>query len=193
MSVAPELVSESTHEMQCALQAAVDADWSRRLAGDLEWSCHRTGRHVADDLFSYASQILAQPLDDYLPVDAVVADDAAPQDLLRCVVMCGEMLRLAAATTGSDARGWHPYGSSDPGGFAAMGVVEVLVHTYDIACGLGLGWTPPDSLCKPVLERLFPGAPAGPPSAVLLWLTGRTPLGDRPRRTTWRWDSSVRT
>lgn len=191
MTVSPDLVRESTREMQRALAGSVDADWNRP-AGDLDWSCRQTGAHMADDLFSYASQVLARPTDGYLPIEAAVPDDAAPDDLLRSIVMCGELLRLATASASADVRAWHPYGASDPEGFAAMGVVEVLVHTYDIARGLDVGWSPPDPLCEPVLSRLFPDAPAGRAGEVLLWCTGRAPLGDRPRREAWRWDSSVR-
>lgn len=191
MSVTPDLVSESTGEMERALDSSLDADWNR-LAGDLDWSCRQTGEHVADVLFSYASQVLAQPMDDYLPIEVTVLNEATPAGLLRSIVMCGESLRLAVASASEDARAWHPYGISDPEGFAAMGIVEVLVHTHDIARGLDINWAPPDELCKPALLRLFPGAPQGQPSEVLLWCTGRAPLGDRPRLETWRWDSSVR-
>jgi hypothetical protein len=106
--------------------------------------------------------------------------------------MCGELLRLAVTAAPSEARAWHPYGTSDPEGFAAMGVVEVLVHTYDITSGLGLEWAPPPELSELALARLFPGAPPGDPSSVLLWSTGRTSFTGRPRLTQWRWDSSVR-
>jgi hypothetical protein len=40
-----------------------------------------------------------------------------------------------------------------------MGIVEVLVHTHDITHGLAIDWVPPDTLCAPVLPRLFPAAP----------------------------------
>ena len=43
-----------------------------------------------------------------------------------------------------------------------MGILEVLVHTHDIARGLDVSWVPPDELCGPVVERLFPDAPPGP-------------------------------
>ena len=49
-----------------------------------------------------------------------------------------------------------------------MGVVETLVHTHDVAAGLGLTWTPPAGLCARALARLFPGprrprrTPGGP-------------------------------
>lgn len=191
MIVMPDLVTEATSEMRRALGDSLNSDWNV-LAADLEWSCRGTGAHVADDLFSYASQVLAQPLDNYLPIEATVDDEATPEELLRSTAMCGELLRLAAASVPRDVRAWHPYGTSDPEGFAAMGIVEVLVHTHDIAGGLGVEWKPPPSLCAPVLLRLFPDAPQGDPSEVLLWSTGRAELGDRPRLASWRWDSSVR-
>jgi hypothetical protein len=191
MTVMPDLVSEATAEMWRALGDSLNSDWNV-LAADLEWSCRGTAAHVADDLFSYASQVLAQPLDNYLPIEATVDVEATPEDLLRSVAMCGELLRLAAASAPRDVRAWHPYGTSDPEGFAAMGIVEVLVHTHDIAGGLGVEWGPPRELCAPVLLRLFPNAPQGVPSEVLLWATGRAELGDRPRLADWRWDSSVR-
>src|SRR3978361_2012047 len=101
MSVTPELVTEATAEMERALGGSVAADWSQ-LAGDLDWSCRQTGAHVADDLFSYASQVLAQPQSSYLPIEATVVDEATPLELLRCVVMCSELLRLAAGHTPAD-------------------------------------------------------------------------------------------
>jgi|SRR5665647_25651 len=191
MIVMPDLVTEATSEMRRALGDSLNSDWNV-LAADLEWSCWGTAAHVTDDLFSYSSQILAQPSDNYLPIEATVDDEATPEDLLRSIAMCGELLRLAAASVPRDVRAWHPYGTSDPEGFAAMGIVEVLVHTHDIAGGLGVEWKPPRKLCAPVLLRLFPDAPPGDPSEVLLWSTGRTELGDRPRLASWRWDSSVR-
>jgi hypothetical protein len=184
-------ITLATDEMQRAVASVLDQDWSV-AAGDLDWSCRDTAAHIADDLFSYASQVVAQPSKGYLPIEAAPDPAATPESLLRCVEMCGQLLRLAVTAAPSEARAWHPYGTSDPEGFAAMGVVEVLVHTYDITRGLGLEWAPPPAISEPAVARLFPDAPSGDPSRVLLWCTGRTPLGDLPRLTKWRWDSSVR-
>jgi hypothetical protein len=69
-----------------------------------------------------------------------------------------------------------------------MGIVEALVHTHDLAEGLGLVWAPPADLCSRVLARLFPDAPGTTdPWPTLLWATGRAALPGHPRRTTWRW------
>ncbi len=186
-----ELVGAATHELRGALAPVAGADWSVP-AGDVEWSCRRTAAHVADDLFSYASQVLARPAAGYLPVEAVVEDRGSNAEVLDVVVMCGDLLRLAVDAAPREARAWHPCGVSDADGFAAMGALETLVHGYDIAQGIGVGWLPPDELCAPVIARLFPDAPAGRPAEVLLYCTGRLPLGDRPRLTEWAWDSTVR-
>lgn len=191
MTVTPELVTETISEAQRALAPVADADWSVP-AKDLDWSCWDTGVHLADDLFSYASQILAQPTEGYLPIEVKVLDEATPAELLRSTAMCAGLLRSAATSASPEVRAWHPYGTSDAGGFVAMGVVEALVHVHDIAGGLGVDWTPSSHLCSPVLARLFPDAPQGDPWQVLLWCTGRAPLGDRPRKEKWRWDSTVR-
>ena len=191
MSSLGDLVCSATAEMGRALGGSASADWTA-TAGDVAWTCLDTGAHVADDLFSYASQVLAQPSLGYLPIEARLEERATPETLLQCVSMCGHLLRLTVNDTPATARAWHPYGTSDPDGFAAMGIVEVLVHTYDIAQGLDMSWQPPPDLCAPVLARLFPNAPDGRPTEVLLWCTGRSSLGDRPRLAEWRWDSSVR-
>lgn len=187
-----DVVEQAVDEMCAALTPAAERSWDV-LAGDLEWTCRATAGHVADDLFSYASQVIAQPRRGYLPIEAMIDPAASNGEILRAVAMCGRLLTLAVDAASSDARAWHPYGTSDPDGFAAMGVVEVLVHCHDIASGLGVAWRPPSQLCAPVLQRLFPDAPPGDPSDVLLHVTGRRALPGLARLTDWRWDSSVPT
>jgi hypothetical protein len=191
MLVPPDLIAAAVAETRRALWPVVDADWSV-LASDLEWSCWKTGVHVADDLVFYASQIIDQPAEGYVPFQVTMDDGAKPDGLLRTIAVCGAILQHAVAAAQPGDRGYHVYGTSDAEGFTAMGVVETLVHTYDIATALGLDWRPPAEMCAPVLARLFPDAPAGDPSAVLLWCAGRTTLDGRPRRAQWRWDGTVR-
>ncbi|TQM64893.1 hypothetical protein [Humibacillus xanthopallidus] len=187
-----DVVGQAVDEMRAALTPASERSWDV-TAGELEWTCRATAAHVADDLFSYASQVIAQPRRGYLPIEAMIDPAASNVEILGAVAMCGRLLTLAVDAASSDSRAWHPYGTSDPDGFAAMGVVEILVHCYDIATGLGVAWRPPAQLCIPVLQRLFPGAPPGDPSDVLLHVTGRRALPGLERLTDWSWDSSVPT
>jgi len=192
MSLRPGLVTEAVTEMRDTLRPVAGADWSVPAA-DLEWSCWKTGVHLADSLVFYAAQIIDQPAEGYVPFEITMLSEADPHGLLRTIFAGGVILDRTAAGAGPGDRGYHVYGTSDADGFAAMGVVETLVHTYDIARALRLDWNPPAGLCAPALARLFPDAPAGDPSAVLLWCTGRAPLGGRPRRAAdWRWDGTVR-
>ena len=194
-----------------ALSAAADADWSAR-AGDLEWDCWETVEHLADDLLCYAAQLGPAPKQRYVPfesrprrsggaVNAIRADPGAgPVGLLEVLAGCGALLAAMVQTSNPTVRAYHPYGLSDPEGFAAMGVLETLVHTYDVAQGLHVPWQPPAAVCARALARLMPEVPlrAGDTGsdpaawAAMLWATGRIALPDRPRRAHWRWDNSVR-
>jgi hypothetical protein len=188
------------------LSTAVEHDW-HVPARDLQWTCWETLEHVADDLFAYAGQIVAPAtgLDDYVPFVYESPRGGGPEctirsrpeygnaGLLDVVTTCGAMLSTAVRSAPDDRRGWHPYGISDPSGFAAMGTVETLVHMYDVTEPLGVSWRPGDDVVRRALDRLFPGVPGdADPWATLLWATGRTALGDRPRLSEWRWDSTVR-
>jgi hypothetical protein len=179
----PDL-DRAVEEMLRVLVPCQSRDWQVR-AGFLDWTCRATAEHLAHDLLAYAGQVSARPATAYLPLDLTVRAGATIPDVLRVVAACGGLLSSAIATAGPGARGWH-WGPTDPTGFAALGMTEVLVHTYDIAQGLAEPWRPPGPLCVTVLSRLFPDAPAGDPAGVLLWCTGRAALDDRPRRTSWR-------
>ncbi|MFI6155992.1 hypothetical protein ACIBCA_25290 [Kitasatospora sp. NPDC051170] len=189
-----------------ALRQAPPDGWGGR-AGSLEWDCWETTEHLANDLFYYAVQLGPQqpPLDTHVPfaltrkraeapmVFAHAERDAGPAGLLQVLEACGALLVAMVRTTPPHVRAHHTSGVSDPEGFAAMGVVETLVHLHDVAEGFGLPWTPPADLCSRVLTRLFPQAPDGAdPWPTLLWATGRAELPGHPRLTTWRWHSSPR-
>ena len=205
----PVTADDLDHAVQlavAALRAAPSGAWDGK-AGPLEWDCWETVEHLSDDLFAYAVQLgpRTPPLDGNVPfvwesrrpggpANAVHADRAAgPAGLLQVLEASGALLVAMVRTTPSRVRAFHSHGVSDPEGFAAMGVVETLVHTRDLADGLGLGWTPPADLCARVLARLFPDAPrTTDPWPTLLWATGRAELPGHPRRTAWRWHSAPR-
>ncbi|GGT25410.1 hypothetical protein GCM10010222_79200 [Streptomyces tanashiensis] len=188
------------------LREAPPAAWEGK-AGSLEWDCWETVEHLSDDLFAYAAQLgpRTPPLDGEVPfvwesrrpggpANAIHADrTAGPVGLLQVLEASGALLVAMVRTVPPQTRAHHGFGVSDPEGFAAMGIVETLVHTYDLAAGLGLAWTPPAGLCSRVLARLFPDAPSSTdPWPTLLWATGRAELPGHPRLTTWRWDGTPR-
>ena len=176
-------VDQAVGEMVRVLTPHAWKDWRCR-AGTLDWSCWTTAAHVAHDLLAYAGQVAGRPDSGYLPFDLVIRADASPADTLRIVASSGRLLSHALSAAEPTVRAWH-WGPTDPSGFAALGVNETLVHTFDITRGLGIDWRPPEPLCTAVLARLFPDAPAGDPVKVLLWSTGRADLDGRPRVTSW--------
>ncbi|MBO2448923.1 hypothetical protein J4573_17605 [Actinomadura barringtoniae] len=176
-------------------------------AGTLVWTCWETVEHLSDDLFAYAAQLgpSPAPLDREVPfiwesrrpggpANAIHADPhAGIAGLLQVLESCGALLTAMVRTTSPDVRSHHVFGLSDAEGFGAMGVVETLVHTHDLAGGLGFVWEPPADLCARVLGRLFPNAPEDTePWATMLWATGRGDLPGHTRLTTWQWDGTVR-
>ncbi len=176
-------------EMLRILEPAQDQDWEVR-AGDLDWSCARTAAHVAHDLIAYGTQLAGRVSGDYLPVDLEIRPGTPPPLILRSASSCAALLEAALRTAPPEARAWH-WGPTDPSGFAALGVNETLVHTWDVTRGLHIRWHPPANLASAVLSRLFPDAPPGDPSEVLLWCTGRIALPSHPRRTSWNLRAAV--
>ncbi|WP_327066098.1 DinB family protein [Kitasatospora sp. NBC_01302] len=200
-------VDQAVRLALATLAGAVDADWSVP-AGELEWDCWETLEHAADSLWAYAAQVVTRrvPLDRYLalrwhrerpggPANAVWGRrEEGPTALLELLEAGGALLASAVRTTDPQVRGHHSYGVADPEGFAAMGVVETLVHTEDVVRGLGLDWAPPGELCERVLARLFPEVPREGAVADqwtnLLWALGRVELPGRPRRVFEQWHSA---
>lgn len=176
-----------------ALRPAVDLDWGAP-AGDLAWTCAKTCAHVADDLVAFAAQLAARVPSGYAPFLTSPRRRTAPAGLLTNLEAGGALLVLAARAALPDARGFHGWGMADAEGFAALGAAEVIVHTYDIASGLGVSYAPGPDLCHALLDRLGRDLDltdsdlANADSVeVLLWASGRRDLPGRPRRTRWRW------
>lgn len=188
-----------------ALGAGADRDWWGR-AGELEWDCWETVEHIADDLVFYGAQLGAPGYAAYLPLEAMArrpggepnvirADPAAgPEGLFAVLTSSAALLAAMVRVTPPAVTGHHSFGPADPEATAAMGVLETLVHTRDVAHGLGVPFEPDHGRCERVLARLLPETePAADPWTTLLWACGRIALPDRPRREGWRWDNATRT
>jgi hypothetical protein len=175
-----------------ALNGVLDQDWRVPAGSGLEWSCRETVQHIADGLFLYGEQLGSGHPD--APALTLPAGSATGNPrLVEIIEVCGTFLSSLVTTAPPGTRAQHVFGLADPEGFAAMGVMETLVHMNDVAAVLGIDWAPPDDLCGRVLYRLFPDAPAGAQGwETLLWVTGRAELAGRARLTDWRWRSAPR-
>jgi hypothetical protein len=182
-------VVQATNAVLDLLLPEVDGDWSAR-AGDLEWTCQETAAHVAHDLAAYAAQLAGSVQDGYLSFDVVISREAPPTEALRVVNACGRLLSESVAAAPATVRAWH-WGPTDATGFAAMGIGELLVHAYDIACGLGVDWRPPRELAGVVVSRLLDATYGDDPTSVLLWATGRGDLAGQERVKDWAWRAAL--
>jgi uncharacterized protein (TIGR03083 family) len=171
------------------LEPLTGRDWSVR-AGDLEWSCAATASHIAHDLTKYAAMVAGRVDGSYLRFRVVVSPDEPPAEILRIVGATAQLLVAAVATAPDDARAWH-HGAADRSGFAAMGIGELLVHTFDVTAGLGVAWRPPARLAELVLARLLPDVSGDDPALDLLWATGRLDRGGSPPARDWVWRAAV--
>ncbi|AOR33634.1 GNAT family N-acetyltransferase [Streptomyces fodineus] len=176
------------------LRTAVDRDWTAVRAGRLEWDCHATAVHVADDLIAYAANLAGRAQDAYVPFELTLDEGTGNAGLLHVIETTGALLAAAVRTAAPGVRAFHPYPfrSADAEGFAAMGIAEVLLHTHDMAEGLGLPYEPPAELVTSLLACLFPHVQPGPaPWPTLLWATGRGELPGRAPVTEWRWRNNL--
>lgn len=172
------------------LEHATERDWSGAARG-VDMTVAGVVAHVGETLLGFAADLAAGGS----PVTVLqtrLAPDAAPADLLAATTVCAEVLAAVVETTPPETRGHHPFGPADPAGFAAMGCLELLVHTDDAARGLGLVFEPDAHLAHHVLHRLFPATPRSTRSwPTLRWATGRCTLdADHPRLREWRWHSA---
>ncbi|MCH7713428.1 MAG: DinB family protein [Chloroflexi bacterium] len=186
-SVGPEEVRAAAAACKKALSDLVDRDWSVR-AGGLDWSCRQTLEHIPNTQIFYASQ-LATAAKDRLPLARGGQDKLTVAELLLTIEVNASVLEHVIRAAPESTRAFHPAGMADASGFAAMGCDEILIHTADIAAGLGIDFNPPEDLCGRVLARLFPWAPTDVGHwDSLRWANGRISLpGSGPQDENWRW------
>jgi hypothetical protein len=167
------------------LEGLTDRDWTAR-AGPLEWTCRETLEHLAT--LAYGAQLAARART-FKPLALSVTPGASIGQLLWTMKVLGLQLAEVARAAPPTVRAFHPAGMADPSGFVAMGMDELLVHTHDIATGLGVPFKPDDGMARLVLNRLFPWWPQGAaPWAALLWANGRAALpGHDNPGAAWLW------
>ena len=179
--IRPDCVEAAAAVVVAALEPAIDADWSVK-AGDLEWNVDHTIAHMTGAPAKYAFYLSSRSTR-YVAVRAGWPEaDATRQERLEAIGACAAALAGVAATAPPGTVGFHVSGMRNAEQFLAMACEELLVHTYDVSCGLGLPYEPPDDLCRLVVEHCYPGhdeeRPAWP---FLVWLSGRP----HPASTGW--------
>lgn len=158
-----------------------DGQWDKQ-AGPVDWTCRETVAHVGDCLTWYAALLTRRAAASVNVGEVNLAWE--PAVLLDCVRSGAALLALAIGAAGPEDLAWHSWGAADRSGFAGMGADEILVHSADVAAGLGLAYQPPPRLCEAVLRRLFPWETVEPdPWTALLRANGR----GEPADPEWRW------
>lgn len=177
-------VRRATSAVVAAL-SQTEAGWAARVP-TLRWTVERTVIHTIDALEWYAN-LLEDPLPTPLPPSGT-----PPSELVERLAQSGERLASTIKSMPPDRRLNHSWGVADRTGLAAMGCDEALVHCYDACRGLKIAFEPPRSLCRAVLDRIFPWAPKeGDAFELLLWANGRKPFAPLPKLPQrWRWHSA---
>jgi hypothetical protein len=186
----PEDVRLAARLCSETLVPIADRDWSVP-AGELEWSARKTLEHAANTQLFYAVHLATRALD-RLVVPRCFDADTSVADLLSILESRAAVLAEVVKAAPPDARGYHRTGSPDPSGFAAMGANEVLIHTDDIARGFDVQFSPPAPLCRRIVDRLFPRAPADVDAwSSLRWANDRIALPGHGRLgPEWPWHSA---
>ncbi|WP_443049811.1 GNAT family N-acetyltransferase [Streptomyces sp. NBC_00287] len=189
-----ERVQEAVAGSVALLRTAVEKDWDTVKAARSDWSCREAAIHIAYDLIVYAGRLAGRGHSSHVPLRIHPDDTAGNEGLLHAIETTGTLLTATIRTTPRHIRAHHPcpFHTANPEGFAALGVGEVLLHTYDIAEALGLVYEPPAELAEFALTRLLPQVQPGPtPWSTLLWATGRGELADRAPVTSWYWINNL--
>jgi len=169
------------------LEPALGADWHVPVPG-LEFTVAAVVAHAAESPLWYSVDMWSGREDAAFQMKVLA--DASNSALLTSLVAASRALAAGVDAAPAGTRRFHPFGSPDPAGFAAMACDELLVHGDDAARGLGVAFTPDDRLAAGVLARLFPWHAQGlddDPWQLLLWANGRIELPGRVRQSVWRW------
>ena len=188
-------VTKVADELVEVLQPTVNLDWEIKTP-DLDWTQSQTAIHTMRACLEYSYQVVGKRIDTYQPVLFEKKEKATPAEYLPMIATAARVLEKVVKDADPSDRAWHAYGISDAVGFAAMGVVEVSVHTYDLAKGFGIDFVPDNQAAEFAIKRIFSGTTEYPAhksqGELLLWLAGRIELSGVARRSGWKWNGVPR-
>jgi uncharacterized protein (TIGR03083 family) len=169
-----------------ALRPRLGEDWTAPVPG-LDFTVSSVITHATLSTLWYALDTWAGATDS-AGFELSVAADTPPPALLAGLTQSARVCAGSIASAPPELRGYHPFGSPDRSGFAAMACAELLVHTDDALRGLGTRLTAPGELAEAVLARLLPWhSPQPDPWQTLLWAHDRPSNVDRPTEGKWHW------
>jgi hypothetical protein len=179
-------VLAAAERCRVALEPALGSDWTVPVPG-LKFTVTGVLGHAALAPMWYSADLWGGP-EDNAAFEVAVAADAPNEKLLTSVLVAARVLAATVDAAPPETRGFHPYGSPDPSGFAAMACDELLVHGDDAARALGITFTPEPGLADAVLARLYPWHVVDDdPWRVLLWANGRIERPGLPFQQRWVW------
>jgi hypothetical protein len=130
----------------------IGLDWSLPAAS-LEWSCRHTIDHMVDGVFSCSFQLASRARKGFLPFNELHAtSEASASELVTGLAAVGELLTALLRSVPSDAEASDGVLMLNADDWAARAAYELLVHTHDIARGLGSRFDPPFSVCSWVMS-----------------------------------------
>jgi hypothetical protein len=169
------------------LEPALSADWSAPVP-DLDFTVSGVIGHASQAALWYPVDMWSGT--ENASFEVKIVEDTGNRRLLASLFGASQVMAAAVDAAPPSLRGFHPFGSPDPSGFAAMTCDELLVHGRDAARGLGREFGGDAGLASSILARLFPWHSIGEgedPWQVLLWANGRVSLADREDQKRWRW------
>ncbi len=171
------------------LEPALEQDWSAPVPG-LDFTVATVVAHMATGNLWYSVDLWSGA--ENAAFDVKVLTEEPNERLLVSLLASSRALAAVVDAAPPATRGFHPFGSPDPAGFAAMACDELLVHGTDAATALGVAFDADRDRAAQILARLYPWHEVGTtedPWDVLLWANGRKDLPDRPFQERWRWHS----
>jgi hypothetical protein len=151
------------------LRPLLHEDWSAQ-AGTLDWTCWQTLDHMVDCVFSYALQLASRAPQGFPPLGELHGlPEAQAGDLLVALTGITELFGTFLRFVPTDVEASDGVVALKPDDWAARAAYELLIHTHDIATGLGTSFFPPLAIASWVVDS---------PNLWMLDRTAASPGGD---------------